>query len=79
MLDVQARIVREMECLRRGHPDQHVAIFSHGDVVRSAVAHFSGIPLDLLQRVEISPASISTVALGERGPTILTVNRTVEL
>lgn len=79
MLEVQARIVRELECLRRRHPDQHVAIVTHADVIRSALAHYAAIPVDLFQRIEISPASFSTLALEAGGAQILRVNGTVEL
>ncbi len=79
MLEAQARIVHEMECMRRRHPDQHVAIVSHADIIKAAVAHAAGIPLDLFQRIEISPASFSTITLTEHGPSILRLNTTVEL
>jgi probable phosphoglycerate mutase len=79
MLDVQARIVRELECMRRRHPDQHVAIVSHADILKAAIAHVAGIPIDLFQRIEISPASFSTITLAEHGPKILRLNQTVEL
>ena len=79
MLDVQARIVRELESMRRRHPDQQVAIVSHGDIIRSAVAHYAGIPIDLVERIEISTASITMMTLDEQQPRVLTVNRTVEL
>lgn len=79
MLDVQARIVRELESMRRRHPDQQVALVSHGDIIRSAVAHYAGIPIDLVERIEISTASITMMTLDEQQPRVLTVNRTVEL
>ena len=79
MLEAQARIVHEMECMRRRHPDQHVAIVSHADIIKAAIAHVGGFPLDLFQRIEISPASFSTIALAEQGPGILRLNATVEL
>jgi len=75
MLDVQARIVDRMECLRRMHPDSVVAVVSHADVIRAAIAHFAGIPLDLFHRLEISPASLSILSLDEYGPRILGLNQ----
>lgn len=76
MLQTQARMVSELECLRRRHPEQVVAVVSHGDVVKGAVAHFAGVPLDLFHRIEIAPASVSVVGLGEHGPYIQRVNDT---
>lgn len=78
MLEVQARMVDEMEHLRLAHPNQTVAVISHGDAIRGAVAHVAGIPLDLFHRLEIGPASISVVRFADWGPQILTVNSTGE-
>lgn len=61
MLDVQARIVRAVLELRSAHKGRTIAIVSHGDVIRAAICYFAGIPIDLCQRIEIRPASISTV------------------
>lgn len=63
MLDVQARSVSTLELLRDRYPDGSCAVVSHGDVIRSLVAHCAGIPLDLFHRLEIGPASISVVVL----------------
>jgi broad specificity phosphatase PhoE len=76
MLETQARIVSELECLRRRHPQQVVAAVSHADVIKAAVAHFAGAPLDLFHRIEISPASVSVVALDEHSIRIQRVNDT---
>ena len=65
LLDVQARAVSVLDAIRRAHPDGCCAIVSHGDVIRSIVAHCAGIPLDLFQRLEIAPASVSVVVLAE--------------
>lgn len=74
MLQTQARIVNFMLEIRAQHEDQTVALVSHGDVIKSAVAYFLGVPLDLFQRIEISPASISTIGLANYGPWVMGVN-----
>ncbi|MBW3624933.1 MAG: histidine phosphatase family protein [Armatimonadetes bacterium] len=74
MLEAQARIVTFMERLRERHPDQAVALVGHGDVLKSAVAYFLGAPLDLFQRIEIGPATVSAVELNDWGPRVLCVN-----
>jgi probable phosphomutase (TIGR03848 family) len=79
ILEVQARAVGELLRLRRLHPDALVAVVSHGDVIRSALAYFLGIPLDLAVRMEISLASVSTVRIGDHGPWVLGVNCTGEI
>lgn len=79
MLEAQARIVAELERLREQHPNETIAIVSHGDLIKAAIAHYAGIHLDLFQRIEISPASVSIIAVDDNGPRILKVNDTGEL
>ncbi len=78
MIEVQARAVAEMDRLQSEYPDQAVAVISHGDVIRSVLAYYSGIPLDLIQRFEVSPASVSTLVLNEDGARIMNLNMTVQ-
>jgi probable phosphomutase (TIGR03848 family) len=74
MLEVQARVLRLSHRLGEIHAERTVALVSHGDVIRAALAHDLGVHLDLLQRLEISPASVSVVELGPEGPRVLLVN-----
>lgn len=74
MLQIQARVVGEMLRLRERHPEEVVALFSHGDVIRAAVAYWLGVPIDLFLRMEIGLASVSVVAIGDYGPWVLCVN-----
>ena len=75
----QARIVCFMQQLRDTHPGEYVAIVSHSDVLKSAIAYYLGVHLDMFQRIEISPASVSVVAIADYGPWVLCVNNTNEL
>jgi broad specificity phosphatase PhoE len=70
MLDVQRRMADEMIRLRAVHPEATLALVSHGDPIRAALAYFLGISLDLCLRLEVSPASVSIVRLAEWGPQI---------
>src|SRR5205085_7622986 len=54
MCAAQARMVGELFRLGELHPDQCVAIVSHGDPIRSALCYFLGISLDHALRFEIS-------------------------
>jgi probable phosphomutase (TIGR03848 family) len=79
MPEVQTRIVAAIGRIRDAHPDGVVALFSHGDVIRSAVAYFAGVPLDLFQRIEIRPASITSLRFTDWGVLVMGVNDTGEL
>jgi broad specificity phosphatase PhoE len=77
MLNLQARFVGEILRVHEVFPNSHVVFVSHGDPIRAALAYFLGIPLDLAQRIEISLASLSVIALSESDVRILKVNETV--
>lgn len=79
MAEVQSRMIAALERMREQHPGDMVAVVSHGDVIKSAVAHYAGIHLDLFHRIEISPASVSIVVVNDYGPHILRINDTGEL
>ena len=78
MIETQARMVRCLERLSALHQGETVAVVSHADPLRAALAHYLGIPLDLLQRFEISPASVSVVEMGET-PRVLCMNHQGDL
>jgi probable phosphoglycerate mutase len=71
----QTRICQELRDLAARHGDNEVvAVFGHSDPIKLAVAFYLGLPLDLFQRVHVSPASITALMLGEMGGRILTLN-----
>ena len=79
MLDVQSRMADELDELRVRHTGETVAVISHQDSIKAAIAHYAGIPLDLFHRFEIQPASVSVLRLADWGPQIVTINNTGEL
>jgi probable phosphomutase (TIGR03848 family) len=72
--EMQNRVVSTLERLADAHPGGRIAVVAHSDVLKAAIAHFAGIHLDLFQRLIISPASISIVALGRSGVRIIRLN-----
>jgi broad specificity phosphatase PhoE len=78
MIETQVRVVRTLIRLAARHPDQLIAIVSHGDPLRCILAHFLGIPLDLLARFEVSPASVSVLEFGPWSSRVLCLNHTGE-
>ncbi|HEX6284190.1 MAG TPA: histidine phosphatase family protein [Pyrinomonadaceae bacterium] len=78
-LEVQARVVTELERLSQQHNNAHVAIVSHADVIKAAVGYVAGTPIDMLHRFEISPSSVTVIATDTNGPRLLAVNSKYEL
>jgi len=72
--EMQARMTAGIERLIARHPGETIVAVSHADPIKAAVAHALGTPLDLFQRIAISPASISAIAYGAQGPVVLMVN-----
>jgi probable phosphoglycerate mutase len=73
---MQTRMVATLERLRLAHRGETIVAVSHADPIRAVVAHAMGAHLDLFQRVVVSPCSLTAIALGDAGPTVLTVNAT---
>lgn len=76
MQEAQARFIAGMEKLTLKHNNEVVAIVSHSDMIKSAVAYFAGISIDMFRRIEISPASVSIIDLFEDSVSIASVNNT---
>jgi probable phosphoglycerate mutase len=74
MLEVQHRALGLLQRLVLERPDGCVALVTHADVIKAVLAQLLGAPLDLFLRIEISPASVSVVHIGEHGPWVLAVN-----
>ena len=58
------------------HPGETIVAVSHADPIKAIVAAAAGVPLDLMQRITISPCSISAILFGAGGPIVLCVNST---
>lgn len=76
MRNTQMRAVNALEELVEKHPRATVAVVSHSDVIKMIVTHYLGLHLDLFQRIEISPASLTIISLSYGRPTIVQVNET---
>lgn len=73
MAEAQARIVGHLRTVADG---EVVAMVSHSDMIRAAVAWVLGLPLDHLLRFDIDPASVTGVAVGDWGARLLWLNET---
>ncbi len=77
MIDLQSRMVAFLQQLWEGNPDATIALFSHGDPLRSAILYYLGMPVDFIHRIELSPASVSLLTLDRNGPQFHFINRVV--
>ena len=74
MTEAQARVLGEVERAHREHPDGRVVLVSHGDVIKAVLAGVLGLPLDAHARFEISPGSVSALAVWDGGGKVLSMN-----
>lgn len=71
---VQHRFVGEMLRVRNQHPNTGVALVSHADPIKIALACLLGAPLDFYDRLEIGLASVSVVTVDDWGAKVLRLN-----
>jgi probable phosphoglycerate mutase len=76
LAEVQARAVASLEAVRASHPAGTVAVVSHGDVIKAAVAYYVGAHLDMFQRLVVATAALTVLRWTEHGPRLLLFNDT---
>jgi probable phosphomutase (TIGR03848 family) len=74
--EMQARIITAIEEVVAAHPGEVVVAVSHADPIKAAVAHFTGIHLDLFQRLFVAPASCTVLRFGPMGAALVKLNDT---
>lgn len=73
--EAQLRICQDLLDLASKHEVKDLLVcVTHSDPIKLAVAYFIGLPLDMFQRIQISPASLTALALNESGSQLLTLN-----
>jgi probable phosphoglycerate mutase len=77
--EMQARMVSALDRLADRHRGETFVAVSHADPIKAAVASTAGVPLDLFQRLVVSPCSITALVRGETGSFVLCVNVTPSL
>jgi probable phosphoglycerate mutase len=63
MGEAAGRAVAALDAIAAEHEGETVAAVSHCDIIRGAIAHYLGLPLDHLLRFDIDPASVSRLQL----------------
>jgi len=74
--EMQARMVAALDGVIAAHPGEHVVVVSHADPIKAAIAHYTGMHLDLFQRVVVSPASVTVFEVGTFGAALVKANET---
>jgi probable phosphoglycerate mutase len=74
--EMQARIISALEDMVGAHPGELVVAVSHADPIKAAVAHFTGVHLDLFQRLFVAPASCTVLRFGPGGAALVKLNDT---
>ena len=78
-MEMQARMVSTLDRLAERHKGETFVAVSHADPIKAAVAATAGVPLDLFQRLAVSPCSVTALVRGESGSFVLCVNATASL
>ncbi len=74
--EMQARALDATAVIAARHKGQTVVAVSHADVIKAVAAAAAGTPLDLFQRIVVSPCSVTAVVYAPTGPVVLTINNT---
>lgn len=71
---VQERGVQVIETVRSSHPRGVLAVVSHGDVIRTVLAHYLGMPFNEYRRINLDLGALSVLELFEDWVRVKTVN-----
>jgi probable phosphoglycerate mutase len=74
MIEVEARMSKIIEEIRK-IVNGIVVLVSHGDPIKLALAHYGGIPIDFVSRLNIDTASVSSISTTEYGAEIRYINK----
>lgn len=77
--EMQVRIVGAIDRLGERHQGASFVAVSHADPIKAAVAATAGMPLDLLQRLVVSPCSVTALVRSQSTNHVLCVNTTASL
>lgn len=74
MIDVQERVIAHLRQIALAASDMVIAMVSHADVIRAAVAGVLGLSLDRILSFDVDPASVTRIAAGPWGERLLSLN-----
>jgi probable phosphomutase (TIGR03848 family) len=79
LAEMQSRMVGALETVVGEHSGELVVVVSHADPIKAAIAHYTGMHLDLFQRIVVAPASVTVFELGAHASVLLKCNDTGSL
>ncbi len=79
LAEMQSRMVTALEAVVTAHRGELVVVVSHADPIKAAIAHYTGVHLDLFQRIVVSPASVTVFELSAHGAAMVKCNDTGSL
>lgn len=77
--EMQSRMIAAVEDVVAAHPGALVVVVSHADPIKALVAHFTGVHLDLFQRLFVAPASCTVLRFAPAGAALVKLNDTGSL
>jgi len=72
-------MIAALDAVVAEHPGDMVVVVSHADPIKAAIAHYTGVHLDLFQRIVVAPASVTAFGFGPHGVAMLKCNDTGSL
>jgi len=76
---MQNRMTETLDRLSERHTGESFVAVSHADTIKAAIAATAGVPLDLFQRLAVSPCSVTVISRAESGYRVLCMNSTSSL
>jgi probable phosphomutase (TIGR03848 family) len=74
--ELQTRVAAALDAIvRKYKPQDIIACVFHADPIKLAIAHYIGLPLDNFQRLSCDTGSITALAVGEMGVTLIKSNQ----
>ncbi len=77
MAEAQARIVTRLAGEAETSDRRPVVLVSHGDLIKAAVLHVLGAPLQSVHTFDIDPASVTTLVFGTWGGKVIGLNERI--
>jgi probable phosphomutase (TIGR03848 family) len=76
LVEVQARAAAEIETLAARHTDEQlIACFTHGDIIRLAIAHYLDMPLNSFRKLAVDTCSTTVLVMAQGRITLPHINQ----